>query len=186
MIYAILDLQSRELKDPESVRLIEDSLNRINAISMIHQKLYQSDNIRAVNIRSYLDELVQDLVRHFTKDQEHTIELHSDYEELNMDIETALPLGLIVAELVTNSCKYAFDKQMKPELYISLKEAGDQLILLVSDNGTGKKSTATGTNFGTKLIQSMARKLKATVVETNSGNGLKVELISSNYKIYHE
>ncbi|WP_300356374.1 tetratricopeptide repeat protein [Fluviicola sp.] len=186
MIYAILDLQSRELKDPESVRLIEDSLNRINAISMIHQNLYQSDNIRAVNIRSYLDELVQDLVRHFTNNHEHTIELHSDYEELNMDIETALPLGLIVAELVTNSCKYAFDKQIKPELYISLKEVGDRLVLSVSDNGTGKKSTASGTNFGTKLIQSMSRKLDATLVETNSGNGLKVELISSNYKIYHE
>jgi two-component sensor histidine kinase len=186
MIYAILDLQSRELKDPESVRLIEDSLNRINAISMIHQNLYQSDNIRAVNIRSYLDELVHDLVRHFANDRKHAIELYSDYEELNMDIETALPLGLIVAELVTNACKYAFDKQMKPELYISLKETGDQLILIVSDNGAGKKSTTSGTNFGTKLIQSMSRKLNATLVETNSETGLKVELIVSNYKIYHE
>lgn len=186
MIYAILDLQSRELKDPESVRLIEDSLNRINAISMIHQNLYQSENIRAVNIRSYLDELVHDLVRHFMNDHKRAIELHSDYEDLNLDIETALPLGLIVAELVTNSCKYAFDTQIKPELYIRLKEEANQLVLTVSDNGTGKKDTGSGTHFGTKLIRSMSRKLNATMLETNSETGLKVELFISNYKIYNE
>lgn len=186
MIYAILDLQARELKDPESVKLIEDSLNRINAISMIHQKLYQSENIRAVHIRSYLDELVQDLIRHFTNDHKQPIELHSDCDDLNMDIETALPIGLIVAELITNSCKYAFNEEIKPELYIRLKEDKDQLVLTVSDNGTGKTTTGSGTNFGTKLIQSMSRKLKARVVETNSEHGLKVELFISNYKIYHE
>lgn len=183
MIYAILDLQARDLKDPESIQLIEDSLNRINAISTIHQKLYQSDNMHAVHIRSYLDELVQDIIRHFTTDQKQGIEFHSEYDDLSLDIETALPIGLIVAELITNSCKYAFREQEHPELSISLKEVEDQLVLTVSDNGIGKMNVGSGTNFGTKLIQSMARKLKANLVETDSDQGLKVELFISNYKL---
>jgi two-component system, sensor histidine kinase PdtaS len=186
MIYAILDLQARDLKDPESIQLIEDSLNRINAISMIHQRLYQSDNIHSVYIRSYLDELVQDIIYHFTSDQKQGIELHSEYDELNLDIETALPIGLIVAELVTNSCKYAFGKQIHPKLYIGLKEAKNQLVLTVSDNGVGKASSNSGTNFGTKLIQSMSKKLQANLIETDSEEGLKVELFISNYKLVHE
>nr|WP_294859016.1 tetratricopeptide repeat protein [uncultured Fluviicola sp.] len=183
MIYAILDLQARDLKDPESIQLIEDSLNRINAISTIHQKLYQSDNMNAVRIRSYLDELVLDIIRHFSADRKQGIELHSEYDDLSLDIETALPIGLIVAELVTNSCKYAFGNQIHPELQISLKEVGDRLVLTVSDNGIGKTNAGSGTNFGTKLIRSMARKLKADLVETNSDQGLKVELFISNYKL---
>ncbi|WP_341902906.1 tetratricopeptide repeat protein [Fluviicola taffensis] len=183
MIYAILDLQARDLKDPESIQLIEDSLNRINAISTIHQKLYQSDNMHAVHIRSYLDELVQDVIRHFATDQKKEIELHSEYDEVSLDIETALPIGLIVAELITNSCKYAFGKQDYPKFYISLKEKDNQLVLTVSDNGVGKTNPGSGTNFGTKLIQSMARKLKANLVETDSDQGLKVELFISNYKL---
>lgn len=184
MIYAILDLQAREIKDPASVRLIEDSLNRINAISKIHRELYQSENLRAVRIRSYLHELVGDIVHHFST--ERNISLHLDIEDLNLDIETALPLGLIVAELVTNSCKYAFGNQNDPQLFVNLREDRGRLLLTVSDNGSGKHGSAMGTNFGTKLVHSLARKLKAELHETNSEQGLKVELVSSNYKIYHE
>lgn len=186
MIYAILDLQARDLKDPESIQLIEDSLNRINAISMIHQKLYQSDNMHAVHIRSYLDELVQDIIRHFTTDRKQGIEVNSEYDDLSLDIETALPIGLIVAELITNSCKYAFGNQDHPKIYIRLKEKDNQLVLTVSDNGVGKTNAGSGTNFGTKLIQSMSRKLNANLVETDSDQGLKVELFISNYKLVHE
>ncbi|MNK09839.1 putative sensor histidine kinase pdtaS [compost metagenome] len=184
MIHAILDLQAREIKDPESARLIEDSLNRINAISKIHRELYQSENLRAVRIRSYLDELVRDIIHHFVTDRK--IEFHLDCDDLNLDIETALPLGLIVAELVTNSCKYAFGSQNNPQLFVNLKEDRGHLLLSVSDNGSGKNGTGSGTNFGTKLVQSLSRKLKANLYETDSEQGLKVELVVANYKIYHE
>lgn len=184
MIHAILDLQAREITDPESVRLIEDSLNRINAISKIHRELYQSENLRAVRIHSYLDELVKDIIHHFATGRH--IAFHLECDDLNLDIETALPLGLIVAELVTNSCKYAFGSQNNPQLFVNLREDGNKLVLTVADNGSGKNGAGSGTNFGTKLVRSLARKLKADLRETDSEQGLKVELISSNYKIYHE
>ncbi|MNJ83867.1 Blue-light-activated histidine kinase 2 [compost metagenome] len=186
MVHAILDLQARDLKDPESVKLIEDSLNRINAISLIHQKLYQTDNIRAVRMDEYLRELVDDLVHHFRKEISKQIRVHYDLDDLNLDIETALPIGLIVAELVTNSCKYAFADRESSEIELRLKEEENKLVLLVADNGTGKSNEQNGTHFGTKLIQTMSKKLKAELVETSSNQGLKTELFISNYKVYHD
>ena len=183
IISAILDLQSRELKDPESIQLIDASMNRINAVSMIHQKLYQSENIRAVQIGPYLAELVNDLITHFRKEANKEIFLNSQCDHLNLDIETALPIGLIVAELVMNSCKYAFDKQENPQISLSLKVRGKELVLIVADNGNGKSNIGEGTHFGAKLIRSMARKLKAEIKETNSETGLKTELVITKYKL---
>lgn len=183
IISAILNLQSRELKDPESIQMIDASLNRINAISMIHQKLYQSENIRAVQIGPYLAELVNDLITHFKKEVNNEIHLNSACDHLNLDIETALPIGLIVAELVMNACKYAFDKQENPQISLSLKMKGKQLVLTVSDNGNGKSNIEEGTHFGAKLIRSMARKLKAEFTETNSETGLKTELLITKYNL---
>ena len=183
IISAILDLQSRELKDPESIELIDASMNRINAISMIHQKLYQSENIRAVQIGPYLAELVNDLITHFKKEVDKEIYLNSECYNLNLDIETALPIGLIVSELVMNSCKYAFDKQAHPQISLSLKIRDKKLVLIVSDNGNGKSNIQEGTHFGAKLIRSMARKLKAEFKETNSDTGLKTELVITKYNL---
>lgn len=183
IISAILDLQSRELKDPESIQLIDASMNRINAISMIHQKLYQSENIRAVQIGPYLAELVNDLITHFKKEVNKEIYLNSECDNLNLDIETALPIGLIVAELVMNSCKYAFDKQENPQISLSLKMRDKKLVLTVADNGNGKTNMSEGTHFGAKLIRSMARKLKAEFSENSSERGLRTELVITKYNL---
>ena len=183
IISAILDLQSRELKDPESIKMIEASLNRVNAISMIHQKLYQSENIRAVQIGPYFEELISDLITHFKREVSKEVSLVLDCDNLSLDIETALPLGLIVSELVMNSCKYAFDKQENPEIRVSIKEQDGTLVLIVSDNGSGKSDEQEGTHFGAKLIRSMARKLKAEIVETNSEQGFKTELVITKYTL---
>ena len=183
IISAILDLQSRELKDPESIQLIDASMNRINAISMIHQKLYQSENIRAVQIGPYLAELVNDLITHFKREVNKEIYLNSECDNLSLDIETALPIGLIVAELVMNSCKYAFDNQERPQISLSLKMHDEKLVLIVADNGNGKSNISEGTHFGAKLIRSMARKLKAEFSETSSERGLRTELVITKYNL---
>ena len=183
IISAILDLQSRELKDPESIQLIDASMNRINAISMIHQKLYQSENIRAVQIGPYLAELVNDLITHFKKEVNKEIYLNSACDNLNLDIETALPIGLIVAELVMNSCKYAFEKQEHPQISLSLRMRDKKLVLTVADNGNGKSNMNEGTHFGAKLVRSMARKLKAELSENSSENGLRTELVITKYNL---
>lgn len=183
MVSSILDLQARELKDEHSIRVIQDSLNRISAISLIHQRLYQSDNIRGIKITTYIHELAFDMARNFN----HTppIELTCDIDDLNMDLETAIPIGLIVSELITNSCKYAFTGVSHPTLKISLKRASESLNLKVSDNGVGKGNATQsgGSAFGTKLINSLCRKLRAELQEDVAA-GTHVSIKITNFKLY--
>lgn len=184
MVSSILDLQARELSDPNSKRVIEDSLNRISAISLIHQRLYQTENIRGIKIDSYLRELCNDLIQNFSSNNTTKITPNYNIENLVLDLETAIPIGLISAELVTNACKYAFNNISNPQITISLKIDEQKMILKVSDNGTGKLNQQTsGTSFGTKLIKSLSRKLKAEIFE-NSSNGTEVILTINQFKIY--
>lgn len=187
MISSILDLQARDLTDEKSMRVIEDSLSRINAISLIHQRLYQSDNIRGIKINTYLQELAFDIVKNFTSTTEtKSIELKCEIDDLDMDLESAIPIGLISAELITNACKYAFKSIEKPEIIITFNKQTDSLLLTITDNGIGKQATVngSGTSFGTKLIKSLSRKLRAEIIENSSSNGTSIQLKITNFKLY--
>lgn len=187
MVSSILDLQARDLTDEKSMRVIEDSLNRINAISLIHQRLYQSDNIRGIKINTYLQELAIDIVKNFSSSvKTNSIVLKYNIDDLNMDLETAIPIGLITAELITNSCKYAFTNIVQPQIEIELTKTDSALLLSISDNGVGKGSSKmnTGTSFGTKLIKSLSRKLRAEIIENSSEKGTSITLKINSFKIY--
>ena len=187
MVSSILDLQARDLTDEKSMRVIEDSLSRINAISLIHQRLYQSENIRGIKINTYLQELAHDILKNFSSSVTTTpIQLTCKVDELNMDLESAIPIGLITAELITNACKYAFTGIEKPEINITLNKQNDTLILKVIDNGVGKQAAVneSGTSFGTKLIKSLSRKLRAEIKENSSPNGTSIQLKITNFKLY--
>lgn len=187
MVSSILDLQARDLTDEKSMRVIEDSLSRINAISLIHQRLYQSDNIRGIKINTYLQELAHDILKNFSSSVTTTpIQLTCKVDDLNMDLESAIPIGLITAELITNSCKYAFTAITQPKITISLTKQNTYLILDVIDNGIGKEQSVntSGTSFGTKLIKSLSRKLRAEITENSSQNGTSIQLKITNFKLY--
>jgi two-component sensor histidine kinase len=187
MVSSILDLQARDLTDEKSMRVIEDSLSRINAISLIHQRLYQSDNIRGIKINTYLQELAFDILKNFSSSVTTTpIQLTCKVDDLNMDLESAIPIGLITAELITNACKYAFTSIEKPEITITLNKQQEALVLIVTDNGVGKEASinASGTSFGTKLIKSLSRKLRADITEDTSEKGTSVQLKINSFKLY--
>lgn len=187
MVSSILDLQARDLTDEKSMRVIEDSLSRINAISLIHQRLYQSDNIRGIKINTYLQELSFDILKNFSSSVTTTpIQLTCKVADLNMDLESAIPIGLITAELITNACKYAFLSIEKPEITITLNKQQDALVLIVTDNGVGKQASInkSGTSFGTKLIKSLSRKLRADITEDTSEKGTSIQLKINSFKLY--
>ena len=187
MVSSILDLQARDLTDEKSMRVIEDSLSRINAISLIHQRLYQSDNIRGIKINTYLQELAFDILKNFSSSVTTTpIQLTCKVDDLNMDLESAIPIGLITAELITNACKYAFLSIEKPEITITLNKQQDALVLIVTDNGVGKQAAVneSGTSFGTKLIKSLSRKLRAEIIEDTSNKGTSIQLKINSFKLY--
>lgn len=186
MVSSILDLQARDLKDEKSMRVIEDSLSRINAISLIHQRLYQSDNIRGIKINTYIQELTFDILKNFSASVNTVpIDLKCNIDDLNIDLEFAIPIGLITAELITNACKYAFTDSSNPEIALSLIKQNEILELTVTDNGIGKENhTEHGTSFGTKLIKSLCRKLRADITETSSEKGTSIQLKITNFKLY--
>ncbi len=187
MVSSILDLQGRDLSDEKSIRVIEDSLSRINAISLIHKRLYQSDNIRGIKINTYLQELAFDILKNFSATvNPSSIDLQCNIDDLDMDLESAIPIGLITAELITNSCKYAFINITQPKITISLAKQTTGLILAVTDNGVGKQQSinTSGTAFGTKLIKSLSRKLRAEITENSSSNGTSIQLKITNFKLY--
>jgi len=187
MVSSILDLQARDLTDEKSMRVIEDSLSRINAISLIHKRLYQSDNIRGIKINTYLQELAIDILKNFSSSVTTTpIQLTCKVDDINMDLESAIPIGLITAELITNSCKYAFLSIEKPEITITLNKQQDALVLIVTDNGVGKQAAVneSGTSFGTKLIKSLSRKLRAEIIEDTSNKGTSIQLKINSFKLY--
>jgi len=180
LITSIFDLQARTLKDEEAIKAIQDSINRVKAMAIIHQKLYQQSDIYGINMKEYLEDLTEGIVQTFnTVDQEIT--LNTDIEEVILHIDSSIPIGLIITEIITNSMKYAYPNQKTGMIHISLHEKENKLLLAVGDNGVGMHnapSTETSTNFGTKMIKSLARQLRAEwTIATENGTKYSFEII---------
>jgi two-component sensor histidine kinase len=133
-VICLLESQAQYLEN-DALKAIENSQHRIYAMSLIHQKLYQSDDIKTIDMAEYIPELVKSLEEGFdTSDQ---IKFNLKIDPINLDISHAIPLGLIINEAVTNSIKYAFPDARKGEISISMFNNGDLIKLELADNGIG-------------------------------------------------
>lgn len=163
IISSLLDLQSNTIKDSQAAAAVKEGKNRVQSMAIIHQQLYQEGNIRGIRMDDYINMLAQNIFSSYNISPDR-ISLATDIEKLNLDVDTVIPLGLIINELVSNSLKYAFENTSKGVVTISLKEKDDCLELLVKDNGKGFPS---GLNiyktrsFGLQLITAFSQKLKA-------------------------
>ncbi|MGB0916527.1 MAG: tetratricopeptide repeat protein [Flavobacteriales bacterium] len=181
MISSLLSLQSRYVKDDTASKALKDSRNRVTSVTLIHQRLYQEDNLTGVLMREYVPELVGELLSTVDSDN---IEVEQQIDNLNLDIDTVIPLGLVLNELITNVLKYATGGA-NDLLKVSLIEKEEKLILSVTDNGPGvpvdfdPKKTA---SYGVKLIKSLSRKLEAEVEYNNQNPGLEVRVTIHKYK----
>ena len=147
----------------------------------MHQDLYINDNLRDVDSEVYLGRLIENLSNSFDINSKN-IHIESDIQPLLLDVDSMIPIGLIVNELITNSVKHAFNDRSGGTIDVRLKEEGEKLLLSVSDNGnvTTKKDVANH-SFGYNLIQNFALRLAASI-ETSYDDGLKVELEIENFK----
>ncbi len=163
IVSSLLSLQSYRLHDAEAVAAMNESKQRVQAMSLIHQRLYKTDMLTSVNIREYITDLTTSLMSSYGYDDDHfDLQLHIKQEL--MDVEKALPIGLILNELITNAFKYAYKDIATPSLYISLEENNEQLQLVVKDNGAGMDTASWNTNtgsFGKQLIGSLCKQLRA-------------------------
>ncbi len=181
MVKSLIALQSAKLEDGASKEAMLASQNRVQSMGIIHQKLYQGENLGSIEMKDYFINLGEGVLDTFNAEEKVKIECAMD--DLNLDVDTAVPIGLIVNELLTNALKYAFPQGTKGQINISLIKEDDDLLLKVTDNGIGKTegSIPKGTGFGTQLIQLLTQQLNGTVSE-DYNNGTAVFFNFKNFK----
>lgn len=183
VLSSLLHLQSRHIQDDAALDAVREGQNRVEAMGLIHQKLYMGDNLASVEMRDYLHNLGDTLLDSFGINGQ--VKIIYQVQPMHLDVDTAIPLGLIINELVTNSLKYAFPEGRQGIVEIALwKNETGQLCLKVSDDGVGKSGTPklnSSTSFGTNLVEMLSKKLKGTIQVTDS-NGYATVIIFENFK----
>ena len=183
VISSLLGLQSRYVKDEGVLDAIKSGRGRIQSMSLLHQNLYREENLKGVKMNEYFTNLTQNLFDTYNIDEDN-ISFTTEIEDLELDIDTVVPLGLIANELITNALKHAFKEGEEGVIHVGLKESGNRLYLTVSDNGKGLPEGVlpiSGGSLGSKLINSFAGKLDAEVVVDNS-NGTSITIDARTYK----
>ena len=165
MVKSLIALQSAQLSDGASKEAMLASQNRVQSMGIIHQKLYQGTNLGAIEMKDYFVNLGEGILDSFNAEDQVKIECAMD--QLELDVDTAVPIGLIVNELLTNALKYAFPEGKMGKIDISLSRENEGLMLKVQDNGIGKTQGAKpkGTGFGSQLIDLLTRQLDGTFLE---------------------
>lgn len=175
IISSMLNIQAKSISDQATKQAILESRAKVLSMAMVHQNLYMSDDISKINISAYLTKLLDELEFTFSSD-EHEIEIIKDIEPLNFDVETSIPLGLIITELFSNIYKHAFNGQQRGEIIISLKKNDQLFHLKVEDNGCGfNQKDIKSQSFGIQLIKSLTKKLRGEISWT-SDHGTLVDL----------
>jgi two-component sensor histidine kinase len=165
IITGLLDKQARKSSDVAVRKLVKEGQERIQSMALIHQNLYESDQLSGIDIKSYLQELSQNIQRSQAVSPEQ-IQLNLDVDTENLDIDTAIPVGLILNELLTNSYKYAFPAQRKGSIKVDFKKNKDRYLLQVSDDGVGFIPEEGGNktkSLGLSLVNGLVRQLSGTI-----------------------
>ncbi|NHF59463.1 histidine kinase [Flavobacteriaceae bacterium TP-CH-4] len=181
MVSSLLSLQSAQIRDPNVSNAISESQHRVHSMGMIHQKLYQGENLAAIEMKDYFVNLSDYIVDSFGAEGHVTIEI--DMKKIELDVDMAIPIGLIVNELLTNSLKYAFPNRRQGLIQVSLKKIGPLLELEVIDNGLGRtpQTDVQGTGFGTQLISLLTKQLDGKMV-LNMHQGTSVSIQFQHHK----
>lgn len=169
VISSLLGIQAEYIKDRETKDLFKESQNRARSMALIHERLYRTDSLKKIGFREYINTLIQDLFSTYATEPDK-VELKMDVDEIEMDINTSIPLGLIINEMVTNTLKYAFPGDKRGYLKIALHQKDSDYILEVSDNGVGMPedyNIEESKSLGMLLINSLTSQLDGTVELTN-------------------
>ncbi len=173
VISSILNLQSSFVKDKRTLEILEESRNRIRSMAIIHENLYQTTNFSSINFSAYLENLSHNLVASYSVGL-GKIELVTELEKVELVLDQAIPCGLMVNELVTNSLKYAFPDGNDGQIKISLKEAKNKVLLKIGDNGVGFKDgfhPLESETLGLQLVSTLVEQLGGDI-QINSSKGI--------------
>lgn len=164
VITSLLNIQSYYLKDPESIKLIDESKNRIKSMALIHEKLYESKEFTKISISDYVDSLISELIYAYGINQ--NITLDKKITEGNFSIDTVIPLGLLINEIISNSLKYAFKDRDSGRVFIELTKAGEMYHMRIGDDGIGIPKDSLkheSSTLGLELIKLLTDQLNGEV-----------------------
>lgn len=178
VVSSLLNLQSRNMKDVQAQSAIREGRDRVKSMSLIHQNLYQENNLTGVDMKNYIEELADSLFNSYNINKEKVV-LHTEIDSIQLDIDNVIPLGLILNELISNALKYAFQEN-NGVISITLKKTKDCFILKVNDNGAGLPDNFNIEKLGSlgfQLIRSFVLKMKATLfIESKNGTSITINI----------
>lgn len=182
VISSLLSLQEKSILDIPAKRAISESKERVKSMGLIHKMLYQNDGFSGIEINEYIEKLLDGLMESFGIDRS-SIQLETNFEPLKLDIDTAIPIGLMINELVINAFKYAFVDVDSPKLMIKLEQQSEGLLLKIKDNGKGDPEELNNSNsFGLKLVKSLVRQVNG-VFKISYEDGLCHTILIKDYKL---
>lgn len=172
IISSLLNLQSTYIEDEKTLDVFRDSQNRAKTMALIHQKLYQSTDLKHIDFGDYIQKLTTELYQTMVADTDQ-IRLEFGVEDVKIDLNSIVPLGLIVNELVTNSIKHAFSGDVQGTIRLDLHKEGENVVLRLSDDGVGLPEDLDYINadsLGLKLVNTLSRQINGKLtVEKNNG-----------------
>ncbi|OPY26500.1 MAG: aerobic respiration control sensor protein ArcB [Methanobacterium sp. PtaU1.Bin242] len=184
IISSLLNLQSQYIKDKASLDIFKESQNRARSMALIHERLYQSTDLKRIDFGDYIRTLTNELFRTFLANPE-LINLKIDVEDIFLDINTAIPLGLIVNELVTNSFKHAFPKGKSGTIIVDFHSEDEKFILAVCDDGIGFPQSLDFKNtdsLGLQLVNRLTDQIDGEI-ELNRSKGTEFKVKFKEIKI---
>ena len=185
VISSLLSLQSRYIKDETSKNIFKESQNRARSMALIHELLYQSNDLKRIDFGYYIRTLTNELFRMYVTDQS-LIKLNMNVEEVMVDINTAIPLGLIVNELVSNSMKHAFPNDKSGEINIEFKSNKGIYTMIVADNGVGfpvDYDIENTDTLGLRIVNSLTEQIEGKItIERVNGTKFTIVFREENYE----
>ncbi|WP_320169995.1 histidine kinase dimerization/phosphoacceptor domain -containing protein [Maridesulfovibrio sp.] len=177
VISSLLSLQSGYTDDKEAGALLKECQHRVRSMSMLHEKLYRSQDLSRIDMKEYTLTLINFLLRSYCV--EGQIEPHLDINDIHLGIDSAIPCGLIINELVSNALRHAYPEGASGSLDISMNTIGKNIELQVSDNGVGMPEDFTigsTRTLGMTLVDTLAQQLRGSVSLSNN-NGACIQII---------
>lgn len=174
IVSSLLSLQSNQIQDDTSRQAFREGQSRVEAMALIHQGLYLGDKLSTIDMNDYLKNLVRSIAGSYGYNSDK-YKLNFDVEKIDLDVEIAIPLGLIMNEILSNCFKHAFKDVVEPRLDIILQKNHDKIALTIADNGIGipaEFNKGKAKTFGMRMVNSLTKQIRGSLEILNKGGSV--------------
>jgi two-component sensor histidine kinase len=164
LVSSLIYLQSCYIDDTKVKKALKDMENRIKSMAVLHEKIYNAEEISKINFKEYIESIIKELLKYYKSDKK--IKFYADIDNVELNIDKSLNCGLIINELVTNSIQHGFKNKESGEIRVKIKEINDLVLITIYDNGEGfneEYEKIKDNSLGLKIVESLTKQLKGTI-----------------------